>query len=183
MRELLATLILASFIAIPPSAAQEKASSTTEPALTLAAQNGDRATIRKILTARGDIDVRDSQGQTALFHAVSQADAGLVSILLKAGARVDLEYGDNKQSLVFEAVRAGSVEILKALLKKDPSIAAKVDRRGENALFEAVRNARPEFIPVLLKAGAQKELKNSDGKKAADLADPKVDREIVRLLK
>lgn len=91
---------------------------------------------------RSDLDRRDKAGSNALLYAVSQSNAKLSKTLIQAGAKLDLTYGENAESLLFEAVRGGDAEVIALLIKAQPSLVNKLDDKGKSPVEEAVSSAQ-----------------------------------------
>ncbi|KAJ2900731.1 uncharacterized protein MKZ38_002267 [Zalerion maritima] len=72
-----------------------------------------------------NVDAADANHDTALFTAVSQSDARMVSIILSS-LNIDVNRSPNGRSLIAEAVRAGDKKVLELLLaRKDLALNAK----------------------------------------------------------
>lgn len=84
-----------------------------------------RAAVADVLLIAGaDVDARDDAGETPLFHAARYADSGLVHVLLKHGAAVNIEdYSavDSSRAEQYtpltEAVFGGSVDVVRTLVE------------------------------------------------------------------
>jgi ankyrin repeat protein len=170
--------------------------------LILAAKQGQTEIAKLLLDHKADIHIAPAGGpnfgKSPLVWAAYSGETGLVKLLLVRGARVDQmdEFGD---TAVMTAAWRGQAEVVKILAAHG----AKIDRQGKTdnirtgktALMEAVCY-RPEVetVKVLLALGANKYLKDKEGKTAADLAATAMNeakdeavkakyREIIRLLK
>jgi hypothetical protein len=80
--------------------------------LVSAAKSGDAAALKAALASGADIDGRDDDGWTALFHAASQGNLQTLEILLDAGAL-------NEESFyaLFLAASRGHANAVRALLQ------------------------------------------------------------------
>ncbi len=83
------------------------------------------ATIRALVAAGANLNLRDHQGQTVLSIAAARADAGLVKLLLRFGADPSAPLADGRT--IAEQARANGAFESAALL--DEALAAK--RRGQ----------------------------------------------------
>ena len=68
--------------------------SRREPPLVTAGRMGLLEAGALLVTHGADLEARDGQGRTALWHAVREEHDGLVEILIHAGARVFYENED-----------------------------------------------------------------------------------------
>lgn len=84
--------------------------------LHIAAQKGHEGIVNVLLEHSTDINERDSDGRTALMHAVIHGHEGVVARLLERGARPgDLD--NRRQSALYWAVLQRNENILKILLE------------------------------------------------------------------
>lgn len=66
--------------------------SRREPPLVTAARTGQAEMVAKLLLCPGiDIERKDGQGRTALWHAVKEEHDDVVAVLVEAGARIFYE--------------------------------------------------------------------------------------------
>lgn len=84
-----------------------------------------RSEVARMLLAYGaDVNARDDEGETPLFHAARYGDSRLVNVLINHGALVNIE-GDTphvpfqicKYTPLVEAIFGGSVEIVRTLIE------------------------------------------------------------------
>jgi uncharacterized protein len=117
-----------------------------------AAKEGDSAQVIKL--ARGsDVNLRDSDGSTALMWAVRRDDLASARALLRAGARVD-ESNVNGVTALHLACADGSAAMIGLLLKSGADI-EKRDGAGETPLMSAIRSGDIAATRELLDRGAQ----------------------------
>jgi uncharacterized protein len=128
------------------------------------------------------IDAHDALGRTALMIAALQGNAAVAEALIDAGARVDAADGRGTTALM-EAARAGSQPVLELVAARDAAVDA-VDAMGRTALIIAAqsRQAGEATIRVLLAAGASRDVRTADGKRAVDFAAAAGRWKIVALL-
>ncbi|KAG1685801.1 KN motif and ankyrin repeat domain-containing protein 1 [Nymphon striatum] len=112
--------------------------------------NTDKDVVKRLLQL-GDINVKAAQnGQTALMLAVSHGRLDMVTLLVDAGAAVNIQDNDGSTALMC-ASEHGHIEIVKYLLTY-PDIDSKlVDNDGSNALGIAME-ANHRDIGLLLYA-------------------------------
>jgi hypothetical protein len=109
-----------------------------------------------LLLARGDVDGKDTKGQTALSWASDSGRADVVEYLLGMGAHVDVRDHVGETALV-RACRKGHTEVVGILLARgadtgpSPSLGHWV---GETPLFAAIRNSHLETAALLRNTGA-----------------------------
>lgn len=160
------------------------------------ALNKDKDEIFKLLLEKGaDVNVpgrRNEQikDQTVLHLAIAKEDAELAKDLLKRGA--DPNKANNLGQLpLIEAVLASKldVELIKMMIEKGADVNKKEPESQAHSLIfltnnrDASSEARREVGKLLLAKGADKSIKDKDGKTALDWAKQLKNRELVELLK
>ena len=142
-------LALAALLVCAPASAMARAA---DPGLIEAVKAGEVETVRALLERGADVDVRASDGATALHWAVHRDDVGLVDLLIGAGADVTAanRYGVQPVSL---AAENGSAAILEKLLRAGADANAALPG-GETALMTAARTGRPDTLRALIAHGA-----------------------------
>jgi ankyrin repeat protein len=117
-------------------------------AVAKAAKSGDLAAVRKLITARADVNLADNDGSTALLWAAYASDLEMTKALIAAGARPDRanQYGVTP---LLQASRTGDAPIIDVLLKAgaDPSLA---HPEGETPLMAASRSGHVDAVRLLL---------------------------------
>ena len=119
-----------------------------DSAVAKAAKSGDLAAVRKLITARADVNLADNDGSTALLWAAYASDLEMTKALIAAGAKPDKanQYGVTP---LLQASRTGDVAIMDALLKAgaDPSMS---HPEGETPLMAASRSGHLDAVRLLL---------------------------------
>ena len=138
------------------------------PSLSLldAAEAGDRATVMRLLNAKGtDVNAASTDGSTAIMYAAANGDLELVRTLIKAGANVKA-HSQLGTSAITEAAIIGSAPIIDALLKAgaDPNFKT-ID--GEMPLMAVARSGKVDAAKLLLDAGADINAKENWGGQSA----------------
>jgi ankyrin repeat protein/ABC-type amino acid transport substrate-binding protein len=178
-------------------------------ALIAASANGHLEMVQLLLENGPGIEIRDSEGNTALAYAVSKGHTAIVDALLKAGASVRTP-DEPGRSPLHEAVEPDSAELLiaagagldardkssstpliSALERKKPEVAKVLlrhkadvrlaDRHGTTALHAAARFST-ELSSLLLEAGAPFDASDSRGRTPLSLALEARNLELVELL-
>jgi TonB family protein len=151
-------LVLLALMLLPGAAAN---ASRQEPAptkdaglssLIVAARDGKRDEVKRLLEQGANPNDRDDRGWSALIYACARGDDKLVSMLLEKDADINLV--DNAgQTPVMIAVNYSNEKVVKLLLKKGADVDVK-DKSGDTALGIAMRLQDNKLGELLLKAGA-----------------------------
>lgn len=136
----------------------------TEP-LVLAAQSDDLDTLKQLLAAKPNVNIRDKHSDsTALEHAVLNANREMIQLLLWAGADVNAKDGSGRTPLMMLGEKITSDAVWDLI-----NAGAKVnlhDEDGDTALIEAAGSNNLDVLRALLDAGAKVNTKNNDGQTA-----------------
>ena len=120
--------------------------------------------VRLLLEKGGDVNARDSYGNTALIFASIDGRLEIIRLLLAKGADVNArnDYGITALML---ASKAGHKEVVQLLLEKgaDPNIQ---NKDGDTALILALGNDLKEIAQLLLEKGADPNIQNNVGNTA-----------------
>ncbi len=146
MRTRLATLLVALSVLVP-SIARAAAATVVD-----AAEQGDRATVLRLLSKGANPNAPGPDGSTAVMWASANGDVDLVRALVRAGADVRLKNQFGTTALT-EAAVVGAAPIIDVLLKAgaDPNTR---NPEGETALMAAARSGKVEAARVLVEGGA-----------------------------
>src|SRR5690606_2795294 len=93
-------------------------------------------------------------GVTPMMLAAGRGGAGLIELLLDAGADVESPNSEGQTALMVVA-RTGQVEAAQLLLGRGADVHAREDWGGQTALMWAAAQSQPEMIRLLVKAGAR----------------------------
>ena len=122
--------------------------SANDNAVAKAAKSGDLAAVRKLITARADVNLADNDGSTPLLWAAYASDVEMTKVLVAAGAKPDKanQYGVTP---LLQASRTGDAAVMDVLLKAgaNPSLA---HPEGETPLMAASRSGHAEAVRLLL---------------------------------
>jgi ankyrin repeat protein len=80
--------------------------------LLVAIRNGDYPQVQRLLRAGGDANIVDSDGTTALMHAVIEADVNVVKLLLDGGANVNARNALDSTALMYAATNVAKTRLL-----------------------------------------------------------------------
>lgn len=165
--------------------------------LFLAIRAGDLRTVREVLdrnlalleaeedwdpTVFADLDLPMPTRATPLVRAAACGEVRIIDALIDRGARVDLQCGCNAQERpLWAAIVTGREAAASRLLKRG----ADPDGTGpahNTPLHVATMRNRADLVRLLIKHGASREVRDRDGRTAADWAREKHFNELVSLL-
>ena len=132
-----------------------------EPPLIQAAQRGDVAEIRRLISNGVNVNAADSSGFTALMAAaVDATDA--VPDLLAAGANVDTkDYVEGATALTIACQRK-NLQVIKALVNHGANVNA-ISKYGQTPLMTAANTCSDPVVRYLLQNGAKVAEKSASG--------------------
>ena len=136
---------------------------TEHPLLLAARYAGQQAVVAQVLEKFGGQDIRNANGENALFVAARHNSMEVVSLLQKAGS--DLQVSNRQgQNILFAAARNSDARVTAHFLQQGISFDV-VDMFKKTALLEAAaRNQNPAIVDTLLQATQQsKEARNTNG--------------------
>jgi hypothetical protein len=131
--------------------------------------SGDAEAVDLFLKAGFDPALRDSRGNSLLTLAVRAQVPAVASLLLDAGADVNLISGDRGYSPLMDAVQKGDLAMAEILLQKgaDPNLRSK---DGQTALIVAVGRGDEQMVRALLGYGANPDITDGLGMSAVKYA-------------
>ena len=118
-----------------------------------AAQQGDLATVNRLLSERADVNDTQIDGTTALHWAVEDNDPGMVRALLAAGADPNLKNRVGAPPILAAAIN-GNGEILEALLEAGADPNLKISATDDTPLMIAAKTGNVPAVEILLTHGA-----------------------------
>ena len=125
-----------------------------------------------LIESGADPEICDNCGMTVLaatvYYACDESISERVTLLLDAGADVNVEDGDGRSSLQL-AVDRGFPEVAALLIRAGADPNAR-DVYGWTALHLAAGRGNERVAAALMQAGADPELRDDEGKTPADLA-------------
>lgn len=136
----------------------------------------------ELIERKANLDLQDSDGQTAL-HIVSKCgNFDLAELLLFKGANADIQ--DNQGKTALHLASEGNVEEIVGLLIQFRAQVDCKDRLGETPLHLAIRKRKVDIsiLKALLESGADADMKDSDRVTPLQRATIDGKTEAVRLL-
>jgi uncharacterized protein len=159
-----------------------------------AAKRDDVKAVEEAIRQKGDVNIAQPDGATAMHWAAHYGDAAIADALIKAGAKVNvIEEGGvtplalaamngdeamtgrliragaqpnlGRETAVLAAARSGSVPVMQALLDAGGDPNAKEPLRGQTALMWAAAEKHPATVKLLIAKGADVNAK-TEGKDA-----------------
>jgi uncharacterized protein len=126
---------------------------TGDPALVVAARDGDFDAVRTLLGKRVDVNEPARDGSTALLWAVHNSDVRMARALIAAGANFTKSnrYGVTP---LLEASRTGDTPMIAELLKVGADVRRAVHPDGETPLMAVSRTGKLDAVELLLEAGS-----------------------------
>jgi ankyrin repeat protein len=126
---------------------------TSDPAVVVAARDGDSETVRTLLAKNINVNETARDGSTALLWAVYRSDLPMTRALIAAGANFmsPNHYGVTP---LLQASRTGDTPMIAELLKAGADVRRSVHSEGETPLMAASRTGKLDAVELLLKAGS-----------------------------
>jgi ankyrin repeat protein len=131
--------------------------------------------IVELLMQKGaDPKTVDTTGKTAIVYAAGRGFPAVVRLLLDHSVDVNARYGNDLTALMWAAGHSDEagvrdvVEVMTLLLDKGAHI-DDADNRGRTALMIAAELNHAAAVDLLIARGADKSLKDKEGKRASDL--------------
>ncbi len=136
---------------------------------------GNESLVRLLLEHGADPKAVDATGKAPICYAGGRGFTNVVRLLLEHGVDVNTRYGNDLTALMWAAGHADAagthdVRDLMTLLIDRGAKLDEQDNRGRSALMIAAGLGHATAIELLLARGADKSLRDHDGKTAADLA-------------
>lgn len=121
--------------------------------LYVAAQTSDLEAVRGHVRAGTPLDGLDPEGHTSLYDAISAQHYGIADLLLKEGAKPDVEPQGVETPLMLAADQ-GQLHLVDELIACGANPNTKM-RTGFTALHAAVEGGNPAIVSLLLDRGAE----------------------------
>src|SRR5581483_11237407 len=142
--------------------------------LAAAAYMGSAPIVEFLIEKGADPKTVDQTGKSAIVYAAGRGFPAVVRLLLDHGVDVNARYGNDLTTLMWaagysdEAGVKDVVEVMTMLLDRGARI-DDTDNRGRTALMIAAELNHAVAVDLLLARGADKTLKDKEGKRASDL--------------
>ncbi|CAM9316764.1 unnamed protein product [Scytosiphon promiscuus] len=143
--------------------------------LQVAVMVGDRRGVKKYIDAGGDLEEKDDDGATALFHAAFWTHVEIATDLINAGANLSTQRNDGFTAL-HVATKNNQPRMTELLVGAMDDLNIQ-EEFGDTALHCAYRSKATECIETLLAAGADSEVLNYMGKTPKQCEGTGVDRQ------
>ncbi len=148
-----------------------------------AAERGDAATVRSLLTRSADVNAPQGDGMTALHWAAMRGDAELTALLLGAGANVKAATRIGSYTPLYLAAKHGYGPVVTQLLKAGAD-ARGTTVNGTTVLMVAAASGDVGSVEALVTAGAPLEARESTRGLTATMFAAAADRaEVIAALK
>ena len=135
-----------------------------------AAGQGDLPEVQKILGQGTLVNLKDQNGNTALYYAAQSKNASLVRFLIHQGADVNATGGGNVTPLMLSVDMAfGNPEIALELIKAGADVSA-ADKNGDTALLIATTESSQQVMWELLRRGPNPNARGFNGDTALHYA-------------
>jgi ankyrin repeat protein len=152
----------------PVSKLTRTAKDLYNPALEMAARQGNLDVVRYLLERGANVDHADADGSTALHSAVNHGHLDVVRALIAGGA--DVNRPDPLADAMTPLMRAirplegkeHAAEMVRTLVQAGAKLNTR-DARGEMPLLMAISNGNLEVVSLLLALGADVHRSDSDG--------------------
>jgi ankyrin repeat protein len=142
--------------------------------LSAAAYMGSVPIVELLMQKGADPKTVDTTGKTAIVYAAGRGFPAVVRLLLDHSVDVNARYGNDLTALMWAAGHSDEagvrdvVEVMTLLLDKGAHI-DDADNRGRTALMIAAELNHAAAVDLLIARGADKSLKDKEGKRASDL--------------
>ncbi|XP_041350533.1 ankyrin repeat domain-containing protein 17-like [Gigantopelta aegis] len=149
--------------------------------LMLASKLGLITVAESLVILGADVNLEDSDGQSALFYACSHGNSQLVEVLLEAGCDVNKIKVNGDQPL-HEAIASGDLDTVKCLIAAGASKNRPNSITGYTPLILAILHANPSIVDCLLSAGVLPSKSMSGGETPLHFAVQVSPLEIISML-
>lgn len=133
-------------------------------------QTGNTKKLNTYLAEGGDINARNSGGETALMQAVRNGNLEMIDFLLNAGADINASYAPSGLTPLRIAIEQNNAPLVSVLIDRG----ADVNQTNEvnwSPIMSAVRNADIPIIQILIDAGADYKLETTLGRDILTIAE------------
>ena len=146
-----------------------------------AAEQGDLATLTRLIAMGGDVNALGENGNSALAFACANGHADCTSLLISNGATVDLR-SNLGNSPLHAACWADSPKCIRILIDAKAEVNLRSSTNGATPMHVAVQGNRDEALLLLLSRGGDRKMK-CDGRTALQLSVTLEHKECERVLR
>ena len=137
---------------------------------------------KEFIQSGQDVNMKDKEGFTPLFHAARNGHVEVVKVLIKNGAQVDEVNNEmTKIRPIFGAIQGNHFEVVKLLIEVGSDVNKEMFL-GATPLIMAIGSKDTGIIKLLLKKGADPDLKNWKGQSAIEVAETLGKNKIAQML-
>jgi ankyrin repeat protein len=148
----------------------------------LTVQKGHAEVVQMLLDAKTDVNLKNTEGSTALMFAAQNGHTELVQMLLGAKAEVNLQNQADITALMLAAFN-GHAEVVEMLLGANADVNLKnTQTYGFTALMFAAQHGHIAVVQMLLDANADVTFKDTMSRTALELARERKHEVVVRLI-
>ena len=140
------------FLAASAYSVLAAATDTGDPRLVEAARSQDQKSVRAFVTQKTDVNVRSSDGSTALLWSAHWNDVEIADLLLGAGADANAA-NDFRMTPLSEACTNGNAGLVRLLLKSGANPNSAI-ATGETPLMTCAKSGAADAVRMLVEYGA-----------------------------
>ncbi len=134
-----------------------------------ASRNGRIDQAVEAIQCGAEIECRDHNGRTPLYHALTRGYLSLAELLVRQGANVNTAFGKRRQTLLHWAAEQGAYGVASFLLQHEADInSRRID--GITPLHLAARKGHTYLANLFLKNGADFDARANGDRIPRDLA-------------
>ncbi len=148
--------------------------------LSIASYKGYVRLVRLLIESKAKLDLKDNQGRSALWLAVSRGKLEVVRCLIKAGANINLTNIQGVAPLSVVSI-SDHDKLAKLLIRADTKIDMQ-DNLGRTALWFASNSGAEKVVRYLIKSGAKVNLPNINNCTFLAVASANNHKRIAKLL-
>jgi cytohesin len=152
-----------------------------EPSLITAYKENKLIPFKTLVKLKANLDLKDSDGKTALHHAIEGDRFEELDTLIKAGADVNLKDPDGRTPAML-AINLKRNNALSFLMDSKRVNINEKDAKGENALMKAAASGNSSMFTKLSMKAADPMITNNEGKNSLDIAIENGAADIVKVI-